>query len=255
MPTAIPQTTLAILSECAPAGSLLMLPGRQLPRADYTAVAKIIELMGGKWNRKAGAMLFPPDVDVKAAVDAVIVAGAIVDPKKEMGFFETPDAIVDELLTHANLRSGLECLEPSAGKGAIAKALRAYGCNVTCCELDQGRADYLKAKGFEVFREDFLMRFCPDKMYDRVVMNPPFARQADIAHVRQAFGHLRFGGRLVSVMSAGVRFRGDKTATEFREWVDGLAGDLFSLPDDSFKESGTGVHTCVVVLDKPKPAS
>jgi len=51
-------------------------------------------------------------------------------------------------------------------------------------------------------------------------------------------------------MSAGVLFRENRKTVEFRELVNEY-GRFERLPEDSFKESGTGVNTCVVVMDKP----
>ena len=81
-------------------------------------------------------------------------------------------------------------------------------------------------------------------------MNPPFNGGADVDHVRRAFDCLRNGGRLVGVLSGGVTFRQDKATTLFRAWVRDQGGVIESLPEGSFRESGTGVNTAVVVLDK-----
>jgi type I restriction-modification system DNA methylase subunit len=87
--------------------------------------------------------------------------------------------------------------------------------------------------------------------FDRVIMNPPFANQADIAHVTHALKFLNYGGRLVAIMSAGVSFRGDRKATGFREMVEKLGGVIEPLPEGSFKEAGTSVNAVMVTLDAP----
>ncbi len=94
---------------------------------------------------------------------------------------------------------------------------------------------------------DFLL--IPERPgYDRVIMNPPFADKADIAHIRHALGFLRPGGILVSVMSAGVQFREDRTTAAFRELVTSSGGEITALPDGSFAESGTDVRTVLVTI-------
>ncbi len=60
--------------------------------------------------------------------------------------------------------------------------------------------------------------------FDRVVMNPPFERQQDIDHVSRAAGMLKPGGRLVSVMSAGVTFRENNKTRWFRDLIETFAG-------------------------------
>ena len=49
----ISNTVLDILGNCEVQDNVLYLPNVQLDRADYTAVNKVLEALGGKWNRKA----------------------------------------------------------------------------------------------------------------------------------------------------------------------------------------------------------
>jgi len=86
--------------------------------------------------------------------------------------------------------------------------------------------------------------------FDRICMNPAFGRQRDIDHVLHAWKFLKIGGRLVSVMSAGVTFRQDRKTLSFREFVSANDGVIEHLPDDSFAESGTKVRTVVVSMRK-----
>jgi type I restriction-modification system DNA methylase subunit len=87
-------------------------------------------------------------------------------------------------------------------------------------------------------------------LFDRVVMNPPFSRQADIRHVLHAFRFLRAGGRLVSVMSASVQFRENRLTTDFRKFVSDHKGRIESTPQGSFAVSGTLVNTVIVTLER-----
>lgn len=88
------------------------------------------------------------------------------------------------------------------------------------------------------------------KGYNRIYMNPPFEEGQDIDHVQHAYKILAPGGQMVAVMSEGPFFRGDRKATEFREWLEGVGGYSEQLPEGSFKESGTGVNTRLVVIMK-----
>lgn len=67
-----------------------------------------------------------------------------------------------------------------------------------------------------------------------------------------ALGFLRPGGRLVSVMSAGVKYRQDAKTRAFRELVEQHSGTIEDLPEDAFRESGTSVRTVVVTMDAPE---
>jgi hypothetical protein len=91
--------------------------------------------------------------------------------------------------------------------------------------------------------------------YDRVLMNPPFEKGADMAHVRQAFNHVKAGGWLVAIMSNGFRFRQTSRATGFRAWLEEMDGDVVDLPEDAFNGSNafrrTGVKAVMVSVHKP----
>jgi len=175
----------------------------------------------------------------------------IVDRSTEC--FTTPPEIIDRMIAAAGLGPGLDVLEPSAGTGAIALRVAPLVTAVDCIERDARLADRLRtvmpADSGDVRCADFLeVEPNPILRYDRVLMNPPFAGQADIRHVTHALGFLRPGGLLIAVMSAGVRFRQDKAATAFRALVAVQGGRIEPLPDDAFKASGAGVRTVMVVI-------
>jgi predicted RNA methylase len=172
-------------------------------------------------------------------------------------YFPTPAPVVARLIACADLRPGLDVLEPSAGAGAIASAVHELGCNVDCVELCGDLASVLEQGCYrQVIRADF-MEYEPSSnpagatFYDRVIMNPPFADRADVRHVLHADKFVRFGGLLVAVMSAGVSFRQDKLTAAFRQIVADRGGDIVPLPDDAFKQSGTSVRTVLVTLPSP----
>jgi hypothetical protein len=85
--------------------------------------------------------------------------------------------------------------------------------------------------------------------FDQYHQNPPFSRGQDIEHVTRAFGMLRPGGRLVSVMSSSVTFRKDRRVKYFRDWAT-ANGTIDELPPGSFKASGTMVNAVLVTLDR-----
>lgn len=165
-------------------------------------------------------------------------------------FFPTPAPVVARMIEAAGLEPGMTVLEPSAGTGAIASAVHALGCQVTCVELSASLADVLDAACYrQVIRADFLEYGPRDnpagaEYYDRVLMNPPFTQE--VRHVLHAHRFLRAGGLLVAVMSAGVQFRADRAT--FREFISRRGGSIRALPDDSFALSGTSVRTVIVTI-------
>ncbi|MFE3577908.1 methyltransferase [Streptomyces vinaceus] len=222
-------------------GSALFLSG-QLTDHLYQRVNLALSAVGGKWDRWKRAHVFPA-----SAADAVagLLAEGEVATDAERGYFPTPPALVDEILDLADLSVGHEVLEPSAGTGAIAERVADRGGVVDCVELDPRRAQSIRDKGYarEVITADFLT-LPVSAHYDRVVMNPPFARQLDIQHVQRALRWLRPGGRLVSVMFGSLTFRTNAQALDFRSRVREARGTITPLPDRWFR----GISTVVTVI-------
>jgi len=162
------------------------------------------------------------------------------------GYFPTPPEIVKRLIENADLEEGMKILEPSAGQGNILEFLKEY--DITVGELYRGNKEILEKKGYPVLFDDF-MEYAEYEKYDRIIMNPPFAKQEDVDHVNHAYLMLKKGGRLVSVMANSMQFRNTKKTKKLRELIE-KNGYFEELPEDSFKESGTGVRTVIVVIDK-----
>lgn len=170
------------------------------------------------------------------------------------GYFNTPPAVVERLMSVADIRPGQRVLEPSAGAGDIADAIRAQGVTPDVVEVASSLRKILEAKGYNIVGYDFLEY--TGGPYDRIVMNPPFENAQEIDHVLHAFKLLAPGGRIVSVMSEGPFFRSDKKSEAFRDFVDNY-GYSEQLPQGSFLKSrnSTGVNTRIVVIEKPYSAN
>ena len=186
------------------------------------------------------------------------------DPIKELerelvgnkipGFFPTPKPVVSRMLDEADIQQGMKVLEPSAGKGNIADAVKELepDSDITVIEINSTLQKLLKAKGYEIADTDFLQH---QGEYDRIVMNPPFENGQDIDHLQHAYSLLNPGGRVVSIVSEGAFFRSDKKATEFREWLEENSATDEKLESGTFMDKTeiktTGVASRIVVVDKP----
>lgn len=248
----IDTAVLDILSNATTEGKALKLNGA-LDRKLYVATNKVIELAGGKWNRKTQSHLF--EGDASEIMDQIILTGTIVNKKQELGYFPTPSKVVSRLLELASIEQGMLVLEPSSGQGSIAVEI-AKKTIVHCFEIDLDNSNKLAsnllktAPEYSVETKDFLTvephkaNFRGD-LYDRVVMNPPFAKNLAPRHILHALKFLNPGGRLVSVMPSSVTFRSDALNQEVRS----KALSIEDLPDGSFTESGTNVNTVIVVIE------
>lgn len=247
----VEQNILEILERSVVEGALLRLPPTQLDRVTYAAVNKVIEAAGGKWSRKDRAHVFQGDaVDT---IDPILLTGEYTLTKHDFGQFDTPEEVALDVVRRAHIEPGMTVLEPNAGIGNLVDAIETAGGKVEAFEIDAKRLHACKdrcilAGGIRL--NDFLASK-PAPVFDRVVMNPPFAKQADIAHVRHAAKFLKPGGRLVSIMSASVTFRSDAKTDAFRNFINEHGASYGHLPAGAFKASGTMVNAVVVSFDVP----
>jgi methylase of polypeptide subunit release factors len=173
---------------------------------------------------------------------------------KIAGFFPTPRPVANKVYNYADITPEHSVLEPSAGNGWLADAIAERSgrkpSQIDVVEYNYDLRQILTLKGYHVVGNDFLEY---DKQkYDRIVMNPPFEKDQDIIHVKHAYSLLKPHGRVVAIMSSGVKFRSTGQAPAFRSWVDEKGGTIEDLPEGSFKSSfiTTGVNTVIVTIDK-----
>ena len=192
--------------------------------------------------------------------------------------FSTPAAYAGLCAWVSGVGEGSRVLEPSAGTGALCAFALASGASVHANELCDRRADLLAVLLREagqnpetLTREnaDHLDAILPPSVRaDVVTMNPPFSKTAGrlgsrrvptvgTDHVLQALRRLDAGGRLVAVLSAGVR-RGKPTHRAFFEAVDThplrLRADV-EVGGAVYRPYGTSVRTRLLVVDRESEAS
>ena len=118
MKNTIPNEVLAVLKESRCEENRLHLP-RQLPRDLYLKTAKIIELLGGTWNRSLAAHVFEDDCAER--VDEAVIAGKVTDFKKLYQFYETPPDLARRMVAMADVRDATGCWNPVLAKGQFSK--------------------------------------------------------------------------------------------------------------------------------------
>jgi hypothetical protein len=222
-------------------------------RANFKLVTDIFrKVLGtGKWVGKVGSggYPFPDGVDGWEKLTTAQRTGEVIDAR-DHGYFPTPAALADALAAFIDPQPGDVVLEPSAGRGALALAIRRRcpEARVLCVEMLPDNRKALAADGFEIVGEDFLAM--PVERVDAVAMNPPFAQRADVHHITRALQWLKPGGRLAAIASAGVAYRDDALGVRFREELEAHGALCETNPPGSFLESGTGVETVSIYLTK-----
>lgn len=244
----------AVLERGRIEGNNFYLPAESLPRALYEKVNKILNLCGGKWNKHAKAHVFSGDPTEKLGL--TMQAGGIRDTKKELQQFFTPEPLALRLAELAELNLGDKVLEPSAGGGAIMKAISEHGGEPHGVEIDRELHLKLVNASYKVVCMDFLkMRpdFLPEDWgicspFNAVVMNPPFTGDQDLAHVMHSLNFVRRGGLVVAITSPGWTFGETKVRKEFREFM--RDHKWYKVEVGAFKESGTQVGSMICVIRK-----
>lgn len=173
-------------------------------------------------------------------------------PAKDLSFYATPPAVVEALLRELPIEDGAEVLEPSAGEGAIASELVKRGYAVDAVEIEPSRVDRLCViRGLRVLPGNFL-QMPPRRHYAAVLMNPPFYGTHWMEHVVHAFGFLKPGGVLRTVLPATAEVGESSAHEQFRAWAAERSeyGRLRfrELPAESFAASGTRINTVILEL-------
>ena len=151
--------------------------------------------------------------------------------------FFTPTHIVKELIDFSGIvkdsrimPEGFQCLEPTAGYGAIVRGLlklmsqeKPIDVRIDMVEIIDENRRVLEQLVKDVpmllnlmEQPDFL-RFTPNKAYDYIFMNPPFhlvkEGKYDFDFVQRAFGMLKPGGKLVAI--TGIKYKEFPEAVKF----------------------------------------
>jgi hypothetical protein len=242
------QTKEEILKKCTIIKNVVQLPSGQLDRKLYQEVAKSLELIGGKW--KGGNIFGFQFQSDPTELLFEIANGEKRNLKKEFQFFATPDDLADYLVELADIKWNNTILEPSAGQGAIIKAIERETSDmiIDYCELmDINRIFLNKIKHAHFIGEDFL-KIPKGNMWNKIIANPPF--RSDVIHIRKMYECLKSGGRIVSIASKHWQLSKNKTETEFREWLDEVGAEIIDVEPGKFKESGTMVGSVIIIINK-----
>lgn len=211
-----------------------------------TAAAAPVELPRERVVAEAPAPLpkpANPQAEAFEALRAQAKTGVQVVSAPQL--FPTPAPLARRMVELAGIKEGDDVLEPEFGTQALLRAIRnhAPACNVVGVEINRKLALEQPLVLANTYRcADFLE--CEDLgTFDCVVMNPPFANAADIAHILKARSLLKPSGRLVAICAAGPR-----QAEALRPLVEACGGLWEPLPPDTFTEQGTQVRTVLLTL-------
>lgn len=237
-----------ILKHCELKDNVLYLPKVQLNKKSYQEAKRWIEEAGGKWSTKQQGFTFDFTAD---RVCGMLLQGKRYNLKQEFQYFATPDAIADLVASKfSSLSAEMSILEPSAGRGALVRAIRRRcpDAVVDCFELMPENMEFLKKEpGANILGNDFAECVCS---YDRIIANPPFSNNQDIDHVYRMYDHLLPGGELSVIVSQHWQIATDKKCTEFCAWLEKIGAVVENIEANAFKESGTIIGTTLLFIKK-----
>ena len=179
-----------ILKHCTLEDGVLKLPQVQFNKKSYAEAKKWIEEAGGSWQGgKIQGFTFPFN---PKRVFSVLKEGKRCNLQQDYQFFETPSDVADWLVMLAGgIHEDDTVLEPSAGRGALIKAIHRACPSVTveCYELMPENREFLHTLSNVILLDE---DFTKDSVgsYTKIIANPPFSGNQDIEHVRLMYDRL-----------------------------------------------------------------
>lgn len=197
-------------------------------------------------------------------------------PDPDLSFWPTPDDVADSLLDYAMAPwmadgRGVRVLEPSAGAGHLAAAVRRClpRAHITCVEPAPERTALLRASAVadvvvEATLEDYLDGGDLDGPYDLVIANPPYKLpgrpRAWAEHILALWGHpdvLAPFAILTAVLPRIVMMGRHPQVKAVRDAVHGcMAADgvqcagLWEMPRGAFDSVGAAVSAAGIWMQR-----
>lgn len=222
----------------------------------YLAWKNFAHRFGGRWISARNTHLF--DRNPSPIFETILKDGIIPDWNPD-DFYPTPIDLATSILDIGCVKEAIDwisqerqqgnelrILEPSFGEGVFGSLIADRVGTKQCIlpiEIDSERVELTRLKGFSTIQADFL-EWSTDERFPLIIMNPPFNGLEWLKHIKHAFGFLRKGGLLVSI----IPYEKAKVKPENLRWL-AQYGDIEENPPQAFKASGTVQSTAVVFME------
>lgn len=221
-------------------------------RAVYIEVQRELTRLadGGRWDRRDCVFVYNrdprPELEKLTGQPPLDMPSEARD--KELAYWPTPPALAADLAEAVrDLDPPAVALEPSAGDGALVRAMLAINpdLHVVCVEADPTRAEQLRRQGFAVQNTRFhdyaqhhldTPEFSP--MFDAVIMNPPFTEPGDryawTTHLELAWALLKPGGQLRAIVPPSIEYGRQRRIATIRDLLKAAGGRWRQPPEGTF---------------------
>lgn len=239
---------------------------------DYNKIKFCIERIGGHWRERVKGFAFTYDPSENLIENSMWTQVQHTERKKwvhDRQFYPTPSEVAKRVIELADIKSGMDVLEPSAGRGNLADMIGLPRREITAVEIDEDNFRALKRKGYDLIHSSFEEAAHYFRMggtsFDRVVMNPPFSGKLDakyvagdfehadqigLAHIMLAYDLLKPGGILVAIASENDLYYQTQFSEYFRKFLQETNAQVESVPLRAFANSGTSVDTVIIKVQK-----
>ena len=165
-------------------------------------------------------------------------------------FYPTPQSVIDRMFEFVPFSPNMNVLEPQAGLGHIAIALRNKGVECDCFEISPLLQLALTKMGFRVLGADFLSA-TGTAVYDLVIANPPFSNLGVMRHTLHAMDFLKPGGRLIT-LAHHYTLTPSRKDEFFFSWLKTFNAQIIDLGRPfATGQRKTNIPINLIVLDKP----
>jgi hypothetical protein len=202
----------------------------------------VLQALGGRWYHTRQAYVFagPLGLDLADRYYEVVTAGAWVD---DVTGFAFPSWLARHMVEVVDVQGTHRVMEASSGETSLVPAILARveaPEQIVTCPTPEGLLSYPAGTPF-----------------DRVVLRPPKTGGAGFDHVRRAMALTKPGGRLVSVLSAGIVGRQDRAHRDLhQEFL--RHGSIVAIPERMLGgvpgvRPVLAVWTCPPPIEQPQP--
>lgn len=171
-----------------------------------------------------------------------------------------PRIVIDRLIELASIRDPrVKILAPGDRDGLICDAVRDLYARKWPDQAPDilaidAAGDVLGIKGHKTQAAEFLaIKPTLTGCADLILMAPPLNDRIDMAYLRHAYGFLRMGGRVLSVLNSVSTQRGSIQSIEFCEWLDDHDAELYDLPPNTYQPARTArasINARIVAIEK-----